>query len=435
MNPVKSDASWPLPVVEPEEVGFCPERLSRIGPIMQGFIDRQKVPHLITLIARHGKIVHYEARGYMDIETKKPVKKDTIVRLWSNSKPIAGVATMICFEEGKLALQQPVSRYLPSFKNQVVKVFDASVGQRRRGGDGRGSPMMMVPTEPVHREMTISDLLRNTTGLASAGRTPIQYLNQYHEQIEDAGLLSPLASRVEDIRKQVDALGKLPLDYHPGTVFQYHVGYPVLGVILEMVTGKTLEEFYQERIFKPLGMKDSSFYLPKEKIDRFPVCYRPVQENGEWKLAVADRPETSTKVVGPKTFCCPGGGDGGVLSTIADYARFTQMLLNGGELDGVRILGRKTVELMTRSHTGDIPTIEGPGFGFGMGVGVRTPGGIERMRSIGAYGWGGAAGTTYFADPKEDFIAICFTQLFMAKMVPETNYEAEFDRAIYNSLT
>lgn len=437
MSPKKSSTNWPLPFAEPEEVGFTSERLARICPSLQKFIDRQKVPHLVTLVARHGKVVHFEAQGYMDIDSKEPVQKDTIVRLWSNTKPITGVATMICYEDGLLTLDDPVSKYIPTFKNPVVKVLEPPERSAGRRGEGRGGPMMMVPTVPANREITIRDCLRNTTGMATAIRTPIQYLTEYHDAIKEAGLLTgPEGQRGSSIREMVEALGKLPLDFHPGTRFQYHSGYPIIGVILEMVTGKTLEEFYQERIFRPLGMKDTSFYLPKSKLNRFPVCYRPVRKGDEWELGVSERPETSEKVKGPKNYFEAGGGAGGVLSTIADYARFAQMLLNGGELDGVRILGRKTVELMTSSHTADNIYIEpaGPGFGFGLGVGVRKAGGLPMMRSIGSYGWGGAAGTSYFADPKEDLVCICFTQVFMAMMVPDSNYQEEFERLVYQSL-
>lgn len=234
----------------------------------------------------------------------------------------------------------------------------------------------------------------------------------------------------------VEALARLPLESHSGTQFEYHVGYPVVGTVIEIVTGKTLEEFYQERIFKPLGMKDTSFYLPRNKLDRFSILYRPVHESGKWKLSVAEKPETSEKVTGPRTYFEAGGGAGGVLSTAADYARFAQMLLNGGELDGVRILGRKTVELMTSSHTGDmlLLPIPGPGFGFGMGVGVYKGGGIPIMRSVGTFGWSGMAGTICFADSREDLICVCFTQVFMHEVMIDNIYQEEFERLVYQAL-
>jgi len=425
MSPKKTGANWPLPSAEPEEVGFSSERLARICPGLQEFIDKRMVPNLVTLVARHGKVVHYEAQGYMDFDSRKPATKDTIYRLWSNTKPITGTATMICVEDGLLNLDDPVSKYIPAFKNQVV---------RAEPGPGRGLPMG-ITTVPAVREITIRDCLRNTTGLSTARRAPLSYLNEFRDLIPKSGLLISPERPIGSIREMVEALARLPLESQPGTQFEYQVGYPVIGTVLEIVTGKTLEEFYQERILKPLGMKDTSFYLSKNRLDRFPTLYRPVNEAGKWKLSVAEKPETSEKIIGPRTYFEAGGGAGGVLSTVADYARFAQMLLNGGELDGVRILARKTVELMTSSHTGDmVLPIPGPGFGFGMGVGVYKGGGIPIMRSIGTYGWSGMAGTTYFADPKEDLVCVCFTQVFMHEVMIDNIYQEEFERLVYQSL-
>ena len=423
MSPKKSSADWPLPFAEPEEVGISSKRLAQIRPGLQKFIDKQMVPNLVTLVARHGKIVHFEAQGYMDFDSKKPATKETIYRLWSNTKPITGTATMICVEEGLLNLDDPISKYIPAFKNQVVRV---------EAGSG---PMIGTPTVPVARDITVRDCLRNTTGLTTARRAPLTYLTEFSDILPKSGVLISPERPSGSIREMVEALAKLPLESQPGTRFEYQVGYPVVGTVLEIVTGKTLEEFYQERIFRPLGMKDTSFYLPKSKLDRFPTLYRPVREGGGWKLSVAEVPEKSEKVTGPKTYFEAGGGAGGVLSTAADYARFAQMLLNGGELEGTRIISRKMVELMTRSHTGDVPlSIPGPGFGFGMGVGVYLGGGIPIIRSVGTYGWGGAAGTTYFANPKEDLVCVCFTQVFMHMVMPGNTYQEEFERLVYQSL-
>jgi CubicO group peptidase (beta-lactamase class C family) len=428
MSADKKDNS-PLPFAEPEEVGFSSGRLASIRPVMQTYIDNRVAPNLITLVARHGKIVHFEVQGYMDIETKKPVQKDTIYRLWSNTKAITGAATMICIEEGLLTLDDPISKFLPSFKNPVVRAPDLP-GERRGGGPG------MTPTVPASREITVRDCLRNTTGLATASRAPIQYLTDYRNIITDPGWLPNPMARSEPLKETVEAQAKLPLSFHPGTVFEYHVGFPVIGVVLELVTGKTLDEFFKERIFEPLGMVDSSFYLPGDKLDRFPVCYRPVREGKEWKLAIADRPETSEKVAGPKTYFEAGGGLGGVLGTISDYTRFCQMLLNGGELDGVRILGRKSVEIMTSSHTAEDIYVgpAGPGFGFGIGVGVYKGSTPPILRSVGTYGWGGAAGTMFFADPREDLLCVLFTQVLMDIMNPGATYRDTFERMVYQAL-
>jgi len=428
MSPKTGD--WPLPFAKPEEVGFSSQRLARIRPGLQKFIDEQKVPNLVTMVARHGKVVHYDVQGYMDFESKKPAEKDTIFRLYSNSKPVTGVATMILYEEGKLNLDDPVAKYIPAFKNSVVRV--------QADADREGPPPTptLIPTVPARRGITLRDCLRNTTGLATPQRAPLAFLTEYRDVMMALGWYPGVKPKPMTFRERVELEAKLPLSFQPGTEFEYHVGYPLIGVVIEQIVGKTLEEFYQERIFKPLGMKDTSFYLPRGKLGRFPACYRPERQGKEWKLAIAERAETSEKVTGPKVYFGAGGDMGGILSTVADYARFGQMLLNGGELDGVRILGRKTVELMTSNHTGPIHIpLTGRGFGFGMGVGVHTGGSWRPiMRSIGAYGWGGAAGTTYFADPKEDLLGVCFTQVLMHMMMPENTYQEEFERLVYQAL-
>ena len=412
---------WPLPSAKPEEVGLSSERLARIVPEMQKYIENGVIPNAITFVARHGKLVHFAAQGYMDLANKIPAKTDMICRLWSNSKPISGVATMICVEDGLLNLDDSVAKFVPVFKNQVVR---AEVVK------GKG-----FTTIPVARDMTIRDLLRNTTGLTNPRHAPIAYLTDFGKIVAKSGLLDDPEKVSGTIREKIEALAKLPLESQPGTQYEYGIGYPILGVILEIVTGKNPELFYQERIFKPLGMKDTSFHLPLNKLDRYPTLYRPVQDSGNWILAVVEKPETSEKVIGSKNYYEPGGGGGGVLSTVADYSRFAQMLLNGGELEGMRILGRKTVELLTSNHTGNLVLPNpGPGFGFGIGIGVYTGTENPALRSIGTYGWSGAAGTTFFIDPKEALFAICFSQIFTHKVNPENTFHDEFERLVYQSL-
>jgi CubicO group peptidase (beta-lactamase class C family) len=418
-----NNGEWPLPFAEPEEVAVSSESLSRIGPVLQKFIDDRKDPNFITMVIRRGKIVHYEARGYMDLESKMPVREDAIYRLWSNTKPITGVATMICVEEGLLDLDDPVSKFIPAFKNQRVR---ATAPQ---------GPMIGTPTVPVNRDITVRDCLRNTTGLATARRAPLTYMNEFKDILPKTNLMGVPGLMPGGMRETLDALARLPLEFQPGTEFEYQVGYPIAGVVIEETTGQTLDEFYRERIFKPLGMVDSSFYLPKDKLDRFPTLYSPVRENGEWKLTISEEPAKSEKVIGPGTYFEAGGGGGGVLSTVADYARFAQMLLNRGELDGVRILSRKSVEIMTSSHTGDmVLPLRQTGMGFGMGVGVNKGGGNPAYRSIGTYGWSGAAGTNFFIDPKEELICIIFTQVFMHEVMGNNNYTEDFERLVYQSL-
>jgi CubicO group peptidase (beta-lactamase class C family) len=426
MSATKSKNVWPLPAAEPEEVGFSSERLARIRPAMQKYIDNHEVPCMITLVARHGKIVHFEAQGYMDIESKRPVRKDAFFRMWSNSKPITGVATMMLYEDGLLNLDDPISKFIPSFKNPKLS---------NMAGGGMGD--LVQTAVPARREITVRDCLRNTTGLAMVSRLPVQAMTRYQDVMIKARLINgPEEKRAKTIREMVENLGSLPLSANPGTEWQYHVGFPVISTVLEIVSGMTLDKLYRERIFKPLKMKDSSFYLPEGQLDRFTTSYRLQDEGGKSKLVVVDKPETSEKVKGPKNWFCGGGDRGGVLSTVSDYARLAQMLLNGGELDGVRILGRKTVELMTSNHTRDIPIpMLGHGFGFGIGVGVRVESkGNPLIRSVGSYGWGGAAGTGYFADPKEDLFAIYFTQIMGRGMIPSGNYVQDMERLVYQAL-
>lgn len=428
MTSEKSGA-YPLPAAKPEEVGFSSERLARIHSQLQKFIDLRKVPNLVTLVARHGKVVHFDAQGYMDFDSQKPATRDTIYRLYSNSKPITGVATMILYEEGLLDLDDPVSKYIPAFKNQVV----LAAGNTEAAESAAISPIVTVP---ARRGITLRDCLRNTTGLATPQRVPYAFVTQYQDVLTQLGWFPGSRPRQMTFRDRVELQAKLPLVFQPGTQFEYHVGYPVIGVVIETILGRTLEDFYQERIFQPLGMKDTSFYLPENKLEYFPACYRPESVGGEWQLTVVERPETSEKVKGPKVNFGAGGDMGGILATAADYARFAQMLLNMGELDGIRILGRKSVELMTSNHTGNIfIAMVGHGFGFGMGVGVHVGGSWRPiMRSVGSYGWGGAAGTTYFADPKEDLLGVCFTQVLTHQLMPENTYQEDFMRLVYQAL-
>jgi CubicO group peptidase (beta-lactamase class C family) len=420
-----------LPVTSPEEAGLEPERLELLNKTMQGYVDDGKVPNMVTLIARGGKIGHCEVHGYLDIDARKPAGKDAILRLYSNSKPITGTAVMMLCEEGLLDLDDPVSKYIPVFKNPVV--ISSGPPPRNAG------PGAMLPLKPAKREITIRDCLRHTTGLATPDRTTVRVASQYKDAIEESGW--DLATSLDrpprkTYLERVEAHAAIPLSFEPGTDFVYHAGFVVIGVIIEKVTGKTLEEFYRERIFRPLGMNDTSFYLDESKLDRFTTCYQPSLEGSTWHLVVYDKAETSEKVKDPKVLFGAGGDMGGLLSTAVDYARFGQMLLNEGELGGVRIIRRKSVEIMTANHTGNmtIPMLK-PGFGVGLGVGVylgTSPDPI--MRSPGTFGWGGAAGTTFFVDPCEDLVAICFTQTFGHLMMPDNFYQEDFERLVYQAL-
>ncbi len=419
MSALKSVSRPPagLPTTDPEAVGFSTERLARIGPSMQKYIDQRMVPGVLTLVARHGQIVHFESRGLMDIEANKPVAKDTIYRIMSMTKPIAAVGLMMLYEEGHFLLDQPISRWLPSFKNMVVR--------------GRGDA-----TVPANREITVRDCLSHTTGFSMAER---QKIGNRFRQGPPARPLVPgrpgnsVNQREElgTVEEALELLAKVPLSFHPGTDWLYNAAYDAVGVLIEKISGQTLDEFLKKRIFDPLKMVDTYFYLPAEKVSRFAAGYR-VNKN-EWGMfGLIDSPTTSAKVSGPKTFISPGGG---LLSTAADYSRFAQMMLNGGILDGSRILGRKTIELMTTNHIGDLSTVKGPGYGYGLGFSVRTDlAAAQSPGSVGAYGWDGWFDTRYFADPKEDLFGLMFTQAADSASNPDLLIRRDFERMVYQSL-
>lgn len=425
-----SRQAWPLPSVEPEAVGFSSRRLARIHAVLQKYIDQQKVPNLVTFITRHGKIVHSDAQGYMDFDNRNSVQKDTIFRLYSNMKPITGVAVMILYEEGLLNLDDNISKYIPAFKNPVVRLTEPVV----KPDEGRLNVEPMIT--PARREITIRDCLRHTTGLVTPANTPIQLMTTYREIFMEMGWFPGSKTHPHTVKEFVEAQAKLPLSFHPGTEWEYHIGYPALGVVIEAITGKTLEEFFQEKIFKPLDMKDSSFCLPENKLNRLPSCYQPQLTDGDKKLVVAESPETTKKMRDSQTNFDAGGGGGGILSTIGDYTRFSQMLLNGGELDGVRILGRKTVQLMTSNHCGDLYDKGlGPGFHWGLGVVIYLGSSkVPIYRSVGTYGNTGAAGTMCFIDPKEDLLCICFTQVLNHRVIPACTYQEDLERLVYQAL-
>ena len=409
----------PLPAGDPQNLGFDPERLARIGPAMQAFVDDRRVPNLITLVARRGQLVHLDARGVLDFDTDAPATADTLCRMYSNTKPVASVATMILFERGVLAPDDPVAKFLPEFEQSEVRVANA--------------PMS---TEPAKRPITIRDCIANTTSFTDPGTMPAFYRQQYGDALKTMGWMS----RDDDApppnnRERVRALAQLPLAAQPGEKFVYHMGYPVLGAILAEVCGQPLDAFFRDNIFEPLQMDDTDFYLKDGALHRFGACYVPREEGGEVRLVAAEKAETSEKHVGPRNEFGVGGDSGGILSTAGDYARFGQMLLNGGELGGVRILGRKTVDMMLGDHTADLQTPFDRGMHWGLGVAVyHGRGGFPLIRSVGSYGWGGAAGTTYFADPKEELLAVCLTQVLNAGAMPNNNYSEIFQRLVYQAL-
>ena len=408
-----------LPNGDAKALGFDPDRLAQISPAMQAYVDNKRVPNLVTMVVRKGQVVHLHACGVMDFESGKPVKPGTLFRLYSNTKPMAGVATMILYEQGLLTPDDPVDKFLPEMANLRVQLPNGL-------------------TEPASRNITIRDCLTNTTSFSTPATIPLSYRDQYRDALETLGWSKSENFRPYPInsRDRAAAMAQIPLADHPGKQFVYHMGFSILGAVLEAASGQSMGQFFKEQIFDPLGMADSDFYVPVGSLDRFPTCYMPRDNDGKVELVVQEAVESSEKNIGPKVNFGVGGDNGGVLSTITDYARLGQMLLNGGELDGARILGRKSVDLMLANHTGDmlIP-MTGQGFHFGLGAAVyHGQDGKPQIPSPGTYGWGGAAGTTYFADPKEELMGLCFTQVMQAGVMPNNNYQETFQRMVYQSL-
>jgi CubicO group peptidase (beta-lactamase class C family) len=333
------------------------------------------------LIARHGRIAYFESFGYRDRAAGAPMTKEAIFRIASMTKPITSVAVMMLHEEGKLQIYDPVSRYLPELAKLKVGVekVDPQTGQKT------------FETVEAQRDMTIQDLLRHTSGLTygTRGDGPVKQL--YRE--------AKIGDRHITNAELVTKLAQLPLLYQPGTRWEYGVSTDVLGRLVEVVSGKSLGEFFEERIFRPLGMQDTAFHVPAGKLDR---AAQP------WQRPGAPPAPPPRDVAIAHAF---QSGGGGLVSTARDYLRFCAVLLNGGEWQGVRLLGRKTVEYMTADHLGSIP-YESPGMGFGLGFQVRREAGVARLPgSVGEYGWAGAAGTVFWIDPSEQLIAIYMVQV------------------------
>jgi CubicO group peptidase (beta-lactamase class C family) len=385
-------AAQGLPSATPDSLGLSQERLDRLSKAMQGYIDAQRDAGIVTIVVRQGKVAQLAAYGKRDIEANAPMKTDTIFRIASMSKAITSVGIMMLMEEGKLLLKDPVSKYIPSFKKTTVMVPPPA-------GAVPGSPVSVVPAK---REITIHDLLTHTAGISyGSGPAEAQY-----KAAHVFGFY--FADKAEPVAAVIDRLAALPFDAQPGEKFVYGYNSDILGVVIEKISGMSLDEFFRTRIFQPLKMADSSFFLPLDKRDRLAAVYSLV----DGKLERAPNPGLGQGdyVDGPRE-CYSGGA--GVLSTASDYARFLQMLLNGGELDGVRLLSPKTVELMTENHVGDLFNEGKSGFGLGFEI-VESPGRADEIGSPGVFSWGGAYHTVYWADPKEKLAAVLMTQLLPA---------------------
>lgn len=377
-----------LSYAAPESVGMSSERLERIAPVLQQYVDDGELVGVVSMLARRGEVVHFEEFGDLTRDTGRALEKDSIFRIYSMTKPITTMAVMMLYEEGKLQITDPVERYLPEFANVRV------------AGPG-GS--LVAPQRP----MTVQMLMTHSSGLTYGVFGDTMVDRQYRDTSVRA---SP------DLDVFIERLGPIPLQYQPGTRFHYSVSTDVLGALVEAVSGQSLGEFFQQRIFGPLEMEDTFFQVPAEKLNRFGTNHTYNPQSGE--LEVSDS-ATASNFVNRQTF---ESGGGGLLSTAEDYMRFSQMVLNGGELDGARIIGNKTLEYMTQNH---LPGIFGdngqhapdtlPGFvngtGFGLGFAViEDPTAAGGIGSVGEYYWGGAAGTIFWIDPVEELIGVVMIQ-------------------------
>jgi CubicO group peptidase (beta-lactamase class C family) len=383
------------PTASPETVGLSSERLERITSAIQKSVDDGRIAGGVALVARHGKIVYLKAVGMADRDAKKPMRAETIFRICSMTKPITSVAVMMLYEEGRFLLNQPVSDFIPEFKN--MKVLDPPYPQ-----DKTSPPGALVNAK---RPITIHHLLTHTAGLSYGG-------DRLGKTYRDAGINGGLIQNEGTIGDAMKKLGGVPLLFQPGDVWEYSLADDVLGYLVEVVSGMPLDKFFQERIFKPLGMKDTYFFLPDEKVPRLATAYTYYPEKGLQpildKQVVKDGDSTYSADYpyrGPRSYFSGGGG---LSSTAEDYYRFCQMMLNGGQLNGTRLLSRKSVELMSRNHVEE-KRVDGA---YGLGFGVYSePKYLEELGSVGSYYWGGFYYTTFVIDPKEDLVAIFMGQL------------------------
>ncbi|MCP5524824.1 MAG: serine hydrolase [Verrucomicrobiales bacterium] len=370
-----------LPHATPLEVGLSAESLAKIQPTMQAFVDRDQIAGAITVVTRHGKIAHTSMVGARDRERGLPMTEDAIFRIYSMSKPITGVALMTLFDEGKFQLEDPVCRYLPEFKNQRVHTPAGEM--------------------PVEHDMTIRELMSHSGGLTYGvfGNSPVD------QQYRAAKILDRDLPLVEMVRR----LGPIPLEFQPGTRWLYSVSVDVQGRLIEVLSGMPFDRFLRERLFTPLEMRDTGFFVPTNQVDRFTACYQASANGG---LTLQDDPTNSAFLREPVF----KSGGGGLVSTSRDYLRFAQMLLNGGELDGHRILERSTVELMRRNHLPEGVWVQwGPlvarGTGFGLDVAVRTE--TEPAARRNAFWWTGMATTRFCVWPEADLVVLSMTQRIM----------------------
>ena len=381
--------SLPLQEGTPESAGMSSERLSRIDVMCQKAVSEGDVPGVVALVARNGKIVYYKAFGMADNQTKKILKRDDIFRIASQSKAITSTAVMILWEEGRFQLDDPVSKYIPEFKNpQVINTFQYH--------DTTWS------TTPANKEITIRHLLTHTSGL---GYGVIDGDERFRLMYQKAGITDLFTAENVTIGESVKKLAKLPLHHNPGEKFTYSEGLDVLGYFIEVVSGMPFDVFLKTRLFDPLGMTDTGFYLPGEKASRVVSVQAPV--DGKWSRYPITFYDPDYPVKGAKRFFSGGAG---LCSTAKDYATFLQMYLNGGELNGVRILSRTTVQTIMGNPFANLWEGKGEHYSLAFGVLEQKNEDLGGQGSVGTFSWGGYFNTSYFADPQEKIVGILMKQ-------------------------
>ena len=362
-----------------ESLGFCSQRLQRVTTALNAEIVAGRLPGAVLAIARHGKCAFFEAFGYLDRQADMPMPKNAVFSIASMTKPLVSVAALALYEEGRLLLNEPVGRYLPQLAHMRV-----------------AAPGDTTESVPARRQMTIQDLMRHTAGLTYGNRGSTEFHKRYLSSSDE---VAREMSGDEFLHK----LAQLPLHFHPGSAWDYGFGFDVLGLAIEAITGQSLGSFMGQRLFRPLAMVDTGFVVSPREVHRY--------AQGLPCDPLTGKPQRMRDGTAPNKFDC-GGGAG--VSTAADYLRFAQMLLNGGILDGVRVISRKTVEFMTADHIGpeidttrlrDYPNING--YGFGLGVAVRRQTGVAGMASSpGEYHWAGSTGPYFWVDPSEDLAVV-----------------------------
>ncbi len=391
-------------LVKPEEVGLSSPRLARIGEHLQRYIDAGKLAGTLTLVARRGQVAYFEPRGHLELERRRPMTRDAVFRIYSMTKPITSVGLMMLYEQGRFQLDDPVHRFIPSWKDLGVFV---------------SGNQPVFKTAPVERPMTVRDLLTHTSGLTYGYMAERTNVDAAYRKLGVADGARPGYT----LRDMVETLAKLPLEFSPGTRWNYSVATDVVGYLIEVIAGQPLDAYLREHVLEPLDMRDTGFVIRDEQVPRFATNY---ERQADGTLRLLDNPEQSHY-----RECSFFSGGGGLVSTAPDYFRFTAMLRNRGELDGVRLLGRKTVELMTTNHlpggrdladlalAGMFTETAYAGVGFGLGFSImQSPVRAYILGSPGEYAWGGAASTAFWIDPAEDLIVIFMTQLMPSSSYP-----------------